>query len=180
MYLAAPMRTAAACAVLILAGSAQAQVYKCKEDGKTVFSDRPCAADAQTIKVRPAAGHSNPSAPTTETSSSGPASASVNSSNNPQAIVARMERERLVRNLDHDIEVEQSGIRQDEDSMSREVAALRNKKQHANNNLAGAVWEQSISAEMAAVVARYEVKIQSRRERLKRLEADRAKMLAGE
>lgn len=44
MFLAAPMRIALAVTALALAGGVQAQVYKCKVDGKTIFSDQPCAA----------------------------------------------------------------------------------------------------------------------------------------
>ena len=178
MFLAAPIRIALAVTAFALAGGVQAQVYKCKVDGKTTFSDRPCATDAKPINVRPASGHSGAVAPVPTAAPA--ASVPINSSNNPQAVVAKMERDRALRDIGHDIEIEHSKIREEEESMSRELAALRNKKQYANNNLAGAVWEQSISAEMAAVVAGYEQRIQSRRERVKRLEADRAKMVAGE
>ena len=40
----------------------QAQVYKCTEGGKTVFSDRPCAADDVPVQVRPATGAFDPAA----------------------------------------------------------------------------------------------------------------------
>lgn len=33
-----------------------AQIYKCSEGGKTVFTDRPCSFKQETIKVQPAAG----------------------------------------------------------------------------------------------------------------------------
>ena len=39
--------------------------------------------------------------------------------------------------------------------MTREMDALRAQKARANNNLAGATWEQSLSTEMQAVAARY-------------------------
>lgn len=35
---------------------AHAQVYKCQEGGKTVFSDRPCGAGAKVIDASPATG----------------------------------------------------------------------------------------------------------------------------
>lgn len=37
--------------------SAQAQVYKCKEGGRVVFSDVPCIQGSEQVKVAPAAGH---------------------------------------------------------------------------------------------------------------------------
>lgn len=43
-------------ALLVAALPAQAQVYKCQDGGKTVFSDRPCSADARAVDVRPARG----------------------------------------------------------------------------------------------------------------------------
>lgn len=37
----------------------QAQIFKCTENGKSVFSDRPCAPDAAAMDVKPAAGGYN-------------------------------------------------------------------------------------------------------------------------
>lgn len=39
-----------------LVAPAQAQVYKCTENNKTVFSDVPCSTGAKRVDVRPAAG----------------------------------------------------------------------------------------------------------------------------
>lgn len=39
---------------------AHAQVYKCQEGGKTVFSDTPCRADAVPMDVKPATGDYDP------------------------------------------------------------------------------------------------------------------------
>lgn len=50
--------------------------------------------------------------------------------------------------------------------MDRELAALQYKKSQANNNLAGATWEQSISTEMQAVSEKYRTKIQIARDRI--------------
>ncbi len=41
------------------------------------------------------------------------------------------------------------------------MARLKRKKMHANNNLAGATWEESISSEMQSVAESYKTKIQS-------------------
>lgn len=43
-------------AAMLLSVSAQAEVYKCMENGKQVFSDMPCSKDAEKLKVSPAAG----------------------------------------------------------------------------------------------------------------------------
>lgn len=50
------MKTLILTAALVFSGSALGQVYKCVEGGRTVFSDRPCAAEAERIDVRPATG----------------------------------------------------------------------------------------------------------------------------
>ena len=49
------------------------------------------------------------------------------------------------------------------------LAALRDKKSYANNNLAGATWEKSISDEMQAVAQRYNADIANAREDLRAL-----------
>lgn len=43
-------------AAALAASGAQAQVYKCTEGGKTVFSDLPCNSSAKVIDARPALG----------------------------------------------------------------------------------------------------------------------------
>lgn len=148
---------------------AQAQVYKCRVGGTTVFSGQPCEPDAQLIDVRPASG----AAPSIAPAPNMPTSPAINASNNPQAVVARMGRERALRELDARIDAARSSVTAEEAQMSREVAALRAQKARANNNLAGAMWEQSISQEMGAVVARYDVRIREMREEIKRLEGER-------
>lgn len=48
-------------AVLITPAQAQ-QVFKCSENGKTVFSDHPCGDSAQELDVRPSRGGYDPGA----------------------------------------------------------------------------------------------------------------------
>lgn len=48
---------AIAAGALLAVSAAQAQVYKCTEDGKVVFSDRPCVVDDKPIDIKPAAGN---------------------------------------------------------------------------------------------------------------------------
>lgn len=162
-------------AALLLATSAHAQVYKCKVDGKTVFADQPCATDAKPIDVRPASGHSAPALPPLVITTPG-ATQPINASSNPQAVVARMEHARALRDMDHRIDVEHSRIREEEGRMNAELAALRAKKAHANNNLAGAVWENSISEEMTAVVGRYDVRLRAIQGEIERLQGERKRL----
>lgn len=162
---------------LLVATSAHAQVYKCNVDGKTVFADQPCATDAKPIDVRPASGHSAPALPPLVITTPG-APQPINASSNPQAVVARMEHARALRDMDHRIDVEHSRIREEEGRMNAELAALRAKKAQANNNLAGAMWEQSISQEMSAVVARYDVRIRAIQGEVERLKGERERLAA--
>ena len=164
-------------AALILATSAQAQVYKCKVDGKVVFADQPCAADAKPIDVRPASGHSAPELPPLVITTPG-APPPINASSNPQAVVARMEHARALRDIDYRIDAEHSRIREAEGHMNAELAALRAKKAQANNNLAGAMWENSISEEMTAVVGRYDVRLRAIQGEIERLQGERERLAA--
>ena len=173
-----PRRALLMLAALLVATSAHAQVYKCRIGGQMVFSDQPCAADAKPIEVRPASGHSAPALPPLVITTPG-APQPINASSNPQAVVARMEHERALRDIDHRISVEHSRIREAEGRMNAELAALRAKKAQANNNLAGAVWENSISEEMSAVVARYDVRIRAIQGEIERLQGERER-LAGQ
>lgn len=50
------------------------------------------------------------------------------------------------------------------------------KKAQANNNLAGAVWENSISEEMTAVVGRYDVRIRAIQGEIERLKGERERL----
>jgi|TARA_Y100001001_G_scaffold129334_1_gene128415 hypothetical protein len=36
----------------VLAAPAQAQVFRCEQDGNTVFSDQPCGEDAESVELR--------------------------------------------------------------------------------------------------------------------------------
>ena len=57
-------------------------------------------------------------------------------------------------------------ITQYQQQMHGELSALRNKKRFANNNLAGAQWETSISNEMQAVTTKYNSLISTEQRRL--------------
>jgi hypothetical protein len=87
-----------------------------------------------------------------------------------------MEHERAIREIESKIQRLRSRVLEEQDSMNREVAALRDQKQYANNNLAGATWQQSLSGEMSAVVARYDVRIRGIEAEIERAEAEHARL----
>lgn len=147
---------------------AHAEMYKCNEGGKTVYSDQPCAG-AQKIDVRPASGTSRSVTPAPQAPSGEP----VNASNNPQAVLAGMERERRRDYLTKEIRELEDAMEADRRRADAELAILKDKKRYANNNLAGATWEASISQEMQAVTRRYETKYMADADKLERLRKQR-------
>ena len=162
---------AIAICALWAATPAVGQVYKCSEGGRTVFSDSPCpGGGGKAISVRPASGAS---APATTAGDEAP----LNSSANPKAMLAKLERERKLRSVEVEIDRLEAEMEADPRRMNSEMAALKTKKYSAYNNLAGATWEASISQEMQAVVQRYEAKAVSDRFKLQQLQAQRAKMV---
>ncbi|MEM6582713.1 MAG: DUF4124 domain-containing protein [Pseudomonadota bacterium] len=114
---------------------AQADFYNCTNDrGATVFSDKPCGADADKQTV----GHA----------------VETGERPNDSAAWATISADKKTRDIERD----------------QKLAVLKNIKRYANNNLAGAQWEQSISAEMQAVTDQYTAKIDAKKREIERLE----------
>src|SRR5690554_3435232 len=68
--------------------------------------------------------------------------------------------------LKRDLRRTENKITQYQQNMQRELAVLQGKKRSANNNLAGAQWETSISNEMQAVTTKYNSLISTEQSRL--------------
>lgn len=145
--------------VALVAGQAHA-INKCQTpDGRTVFQDMPCVpGQGNKIEVKPASGN----APAvTEAVQAAPGAVEVPATRpktEAQRLEAQTETLRKENRL-HFLQVRAipdayAAIDQQKLRCNGELANLRTKKQFANNNLAGATWEQSISSEMSAVVAR--------------------------
>lgn len=138
-------------------------VNKCTQsDGRVVFQDAPCATGkAESLTVRPASG----SGKALEKSSSAGGTADVESSSpvarpmtEAQKIEKRIAESQKARRL---VELEarlvpdsQNAIYRHRQQCDGDMAALQAKKARANNNLAGATWETSISGEMTALATR--------------------------
>jgi len=135
----------------LLAGAADAAVYKCDVGGKTVFSDRPCATDAQKLDIR----YRQPDA-----------AAAAEIQRRTDQYYADLDKRKHASK----VAAQKQRVRQLERERDAELAALRDKKALANNNLAGAAWEQSISTEMSAVVEQYRQKIDAAQRELQRIE----------
>lgn len=172
------MKTPAALiALACLAVSPAWAINKCTIDGQVVFQDAACPGKGEAIKVRPASG-SAPAA-TTEPTAGGdqPVKKPLTEAQRIEAKVkisqdARRKtelEERLVPNTTQAIWSQRQGC-------DREFEALRNKKRSANNNLAGATWENSISSEMAAVATRCDSKARELESQLEALKKECAEL----
>lgn len=147
----------------LAAGGVQAQIYKCADAGGVRFAERPCGSSAILVSARapsaaPPAADDRPVAPMGD--------AQRRQAALEQMTRDRMERERrfAVRDLEREIADEQA-------RMGAALDLLRQRKRLANNNLAGAQWETSLSQEMQAVTARGNARIASLRADLAALRA---------
>lgn len=140
-------------------------INKCTmPDGKVQFQEAPCAAaaKAEALRVRPASGDAPAPARAADTPSG---AAPLTETQRLQAQIAQTQRERrkwllevrLVPDALHAVASQRSAC-------DSQVRALQAKKLAANNNLAGATWEQSISTEMGAVAARCDTQARELRE----------------
>lgn len=155
----------AATLLLALPVLAHAQIYRCTgPDGRVSIQQAPCPSSQkqQEMEVRTSTPVQAPP-PATATQATGSAE---------QRIARNMERERRIRDLEREIQAVEANMFNRNAVMSQEMAALRNQKRYANNNLAGATWEQSISTEMQAVAAKYQAMNDADRERVKQLRAN--------
>ncbi len=138
--------------------SIQAQaVYKCVVEGKTVFSQTRCADDAAEVDVQVRT-------PSEEEM--------VNTAERNEAMsgqLAKNQARRDARKIKNKIAKLEKSIRRHQINMDADLAIIKAKKATANNNLAGATYEQSLSTEMKAVVDKYTSKIDFAKDKIKQL-----------
>ncbi|MBS0322200.1 MAG: DUF4124 domain-containing protein [Proteobacteria bacterium] len=132
-------------------------MYKCTDNGRVVFQDRPCATAGEVITVKPA--NSPDVATPTHKSVPAPASAAEQFQRLKQD-VAQMEFERKKRDLEYAIRDRDHEITLAQQQMEVDMSRLQSKKLLAENSLAGATWESSISQEMEALGQKYRSRIQ--------------------
>lgn len=143
---------------LFSASLASAQMYKCTINGSLTFSDKPCGADATVIEVKTQKAGSDTPDP------------------GIAAMADELSKDRRRAELDKEIKAAEDQLIAIGARMNTELALLRKKKDYANNNLAGATWESSISQEMNAVTEKYRIQSQGVENRLARLRDERAKL----
>lgn len=146
------------------------EVYKCVEDGKTVFQGVPCPGSGTKVAVKPANAATSPA--TDSPAPEGSAPRSQTELSKLKQNVETMENERRQRENAYSIKTLENDIYNYELAMDSELTALQRKKNFAANNLAGATWEQSISTEMQAVSEKYRTRIQIAQDKITQLERE--------
>ncbi len=142
---------------IIAAPLAQAEIYKCKVNGQTVFSQMPCGEHA--VEVKPKVLQPSAAAMAEQQA--------VNAS--VQAAASSMERSRRMGQIERSIAELDARIAQMEVDRDRTISSLRFSRNYANNNLAGATWQQSLAAEMEAVAIQYGTSISAAQAEKQRL-----------
>lgn len=151
------MRTIILTVAMLAAPFAQADIYKCKVNGQTVFSQMPCAPDAVVVQPKVV----QPSAAAVAEQEA------VNAS--VRAAASSMERSRRMGQIERAIADIDARIAQMEVDRDRTISSLRFSRNYANNNLAGATWQQSLAAEMEAVAVQYGTSISAAQAEKQRL-----------
>jgi hypothetical protein len=136
--------------------------YVCTNaNGQKTFQSAPCGGDTTTAERKDYEVHQ-------------PVSPSPAYSLENNALAQDLIKSNRLRQLDRDIKKSEKNLSAHGSDMEKELAALRKKKSLANNNLAGAQWENSISEEMSAVANKYAALMDTERDRLTRLRDERA------
>jgi chromosome segregation ATPase len=131
-------------------------INKCTlPDGKVAFQDAPCSGGkGVALTVRPASGDGtliSPAATSSATASEKPKT----EAQRLQGLIDESQRDRRKRELVVRLVPDaQFAISRERAQCDQELKALQTKKMSANNNLAGATWETSISSEMTAIATR--------------------------
>lgn len=133
-------------------------VFKCEVDGKITFSQTRCAPTAETIQIK------------THTPSAESAEHAASRADAIKAQLDKNQTQRETRRIRAKIRTLETDVERYQKLQDMEIDVLQKKKSRANNNLAGATWEQSISQEMQAVVQNYSTKINTARDQIKRLQ----------
>lgn len=169
MFTAAAVLRAGVVCVVVCAPLHGWAINKCTgPDGKVSFQDLPCPGKGGAVDVKPASGRAP--AP-----SAAPVDAVAAPAVAPTAKKEGVFGETYRRKLDLESHLignargELNGHLQQCDAQQRALAA---KKGSARNNLAGATWEQSISAEMQAAATMCDTKAREIRGRLEGYERE--------
>lgn len=166
------MKTLIAAIALLVAGSANAEIYKCTVDGKISFSEAPCinAKAGGAIKVKVDEPQSKPAMQAANAAGSATAVSDKDKSDQDFRVRHRL------RAIEEEITKTQARIQSLNSQMEIEMGNLKASKRISNNNLAGATRDVSISGEMEAVASKYTNKIKSMEVEIETLRQERNKL----
>ena len=158
------------CVIASIPAVAQ-EMYTCTIDGRKIIQDRPCKGAP--IKMKSA--DYKPAEPVaTEQQAAPPVAATVDYAKQDRerrdAYLAASEKSRKIRDLEHRIKITEREIESLQEERDKKLSFLRREKGYANNNLAGAVYLESLSGEMQAITTRYETDIRGKQADLKKLQ----------
>jgi hypothetical protein len=139
------------CGFIVVLPVHATEVYKCKDEkGRLTFSQKPCAKDAEVIKV------------------SGPAQTGTNFAGSDfaefDANKAKDDKAKAITNIYNRID----SLRAERD---RKISNLKRNQGHARNNLAGATYMQSLATEMQSVTDDYNSRIEMEMKEIESLRA---------
>ncbi len=155
------------CAILIVAllssSPAVAEIYKCVEDGKTIYQDQPCRGAGAAITLTPAVSEVDVTATDREDSAS-----------RMKAQVNEMAQSRRKRDIAYEIDGLERNLRDYERAENAELVALRDEQNYNNHNYAGALWEREqkqnfVTTKMQSVRKKYASLKQVARDRVSQL-----------
>lgn len=138
----------------------QAAIYQCVVDGKTEFSDQPCGDTSKKIehKAAPMVG------------------GSVSGSGTDKFLEHRASK-RKIELIDREISSLQNRRERVRLTMDAALAEYRSDRLRANNNLAGAVWENSLAADAQVMRERDQSEIDQINRDIERLRENRNKIV---
>lgn len=130
----------------IFTGHASAgSVYKCDINGVITFSQQPCDDNLTPIVIKHRSGSNTKVKPKAITT------------NNKKAI--KQLDEVKAYQLGQEIKRNEHTISRYEKKMNKELTVLKARTYSANNNLAGAIYQESLSSEMIAITNKYKILI---------------------
>lgn len=129
-------------------------INKCTgPDGKIAFQDAACGGKGEKMNVRPASGDGAALQPTS--TSATPTDKPKTEAQRIEAQISESQRKRRRQELEVRLVPDAQGeINRQRTQCDQQIKELQDKKSLAKNNLAGAMWEGSISAEMTAIASR--------------------------
>lgn len=118
-----------------------ASVYKCDIDGVITFSQQPCDDNLTPIVIKQLSGSNTKVKPK-----------AISTSN--KTAIKQLDEVKAYQ-LGQEIKRNDHTISRYEKKMNKELTILKARTYSANNNLAGAIYQESLSSEMIAVTNKY-------------------------